>query len=33
LLKSNNKDYDMKTARLDITKEILKNYGFFQGKR
>jgi beta-lactamase class D len=33
LLKSNNRDYDMKTARLDITKEILKKYGFFQGKR
>jgi beta-lactamase class D len=33
LLKSNNKDYDMKAVRLDITKEILKKYGFFQGKR
>lgn len=33
LLKSSNKDYDMKTARLDITKNILKQYGFFEGKR
>jgi beta-lactamase class D len=33
LLKSTNKDYDMKTTRLDITKNILKHYGFFEGKR
>jgi beta-lactamase class D len=33
LLKSTNKEYDMKAARLDITKSILKHYGFFEGKR
>ncbi|MEQ1553598.1 MAG: class D beta-lactamase [Ferruginibacter sp.] len=33
LLKSTNKDYDMKKVRLEITKNILKHYGFFQGKR
>jgi beta-lactamase class D len=33
LLKSNNKDYDMRTPRLDITKEILKHYGFLLGKK
>jgi beta-lactamase class D len=32
-LKSSNKDYDMKAARLDITKDILKHYGFFEGKK
>jgi beta-lactamase class D len=33
LLKSTNKDYDMRTPRLDITKEILKHYGFLHGKK
>ena len=33
LLKSNNKDFDMKPARIGITKDILKEYGFFEGKK
>jgi beta-lactamase class D len=33
LLKSNNKEYDMKAARLEITKNILKHYGFLEGKK
>jgi beta-lactamase class D len=33
LLKSKDKEYDMMPARLDITKNILKHYGFFEGKR
>jgi beta-lactamase class D len=33
LLKSDNKDYDMKPARLEITKNILKHYGFLEGKK
>ncbi len=33
LLKSKDADYDMKPARIDITKNILKHYGFFEGKR
>ncbi len=33
LLKSNKKEYDMKDARLDITKSILNHYGFLKGKK
>ncbi len=33
LLKSSNKDFDMKPARIGITKDILKEYGFFEGKK
>ncbi len=33
LLKSKNKDFDMKPARIGITKDILKEYGFFEGKK
>lgn len=33
LLKSKDKEYDMKPSRIDITKNILKHYGFFEGKR
>ena len=33
LLKSKDRDYDMTTSRLAITKDILKHYGFFEGKR
>ncbi len=33
LLKSTDKNYDMKNARLDITKDILKHYQFLEGKR
>ena len=33
LLKSNDKDFDMKSARIGITKDILKEYGFFEGKK
>lgn len=32
LLKNPAKDFDMKTARLNILKNILKQYGFFEGK-
>ncbi len=33
LLKSKDINYDMKPARIEITKNILKHYGFFEGKR
>ena len=33
LLKSNDKNFDMKSARIGITKDILKEYGFFEGKK
>jgi len=33
LLKSKDKDYDMSRARIEITKDILKQYGFFEGKK
>ncbi len=33
LLKSKDSKYDMTTTRLAITKDILKHYGFFEGKR
>lgn len=33
LLKSKDKDYDMVPARIGITKDILKQYGFFEGKK
>lgn len=33
LLKSEDKNYDMKTARLDVTKDILKHYKFLEGKK
>jgi beta-lactamase class D len=33
LLKSDNKEYDMKPARIEITKNILKHYGFLEGKK
>lgn len=33
LLKSKDKDYDMVPARIGITKDILKHYGFFEGKK
>lgn len=32
-IKSDNKDFDMKPARIGITKDILKEYGFFEGKK
>lgn len=33
LVKSPAKDFDMRTARLNILKSILKQYGFFEGKK
>jgi beta-lactamase class D len=33
LLNSPNRDYDMKPARIGITKDILKQLGFMQGKK
>ena len=33
LLKSPDKKMDMRTVRLDITRDILKQYGFFEGKK
>lgn len=33
LVKNPNKDFDMRTARLNILKGILKQYGFFEGKK
>jgi len=33
VVKSANKDIDMQNVRLDITKDILKQYGFFEGKK
>lgn len=33
LLKSKDRNYDMKATRLAVTKDILKHYGFFEGKR
>jgi beta-lactamase class D len=33
LLKSKDENYDMKPARIAITKNILKHYGFFEGKK
>jgi beta-lactamase class D len=33
LVKSPDKNFDMKTARLNILKGILKQYGFFEGKK
>jgi beta-lactamase class D len=33
LLKSKDENYDMNTNRLEITKNILKHYGFFEGNR
>jgi beta-lactamase class D len=33
LVKSSNKDIDMKPIRIGITKDILKHYGFFEGKK
>lgn len=33
LLKNPAKDFDMKTARINILKNILKQYGFFEGKK
>ena len=33
LLKSPDKEFDMQSARLGITKDILKHYGFFEGKK
>ena len=33
ILKSKDRNYDMTTNRLAITKDILKHYGFFEGKR
>ena len=33
LLKSKDKDYNMIPARIGITKDILKHYGFFEGKK
>jgi len=33
LLKNSTKDFDMRTARLSILKNILKQYGFFEGKQ
>ena len=33
LVKNPNKDFDMRTARLSILKGILKQYGFFEGKK
>ncbi len=33
LVRSDNKDIDMARVRLDITRDILKEYGFFEGKK
>lgn len=33
MLKSKDKNFDMKPARIGITKDILKEYGFFEGKK
>ncbi|NMD29161.1 MAG: class D beta-lactamase, partial [Bacteroidetes bacterium] len=33
LLKSPDKNFDMVPARIAITKDILKSYGFFEGKK
>jgi beta-lactamase class D len=33
LIKSNNPDDDIKKIRLNLTKDILKHYGFFEGKK
>ncbi len=33
LLKSKDRNYDMTNNRLAITKDILKHYNFFEGKR
>lgn len=33
LIKSPDPDLDMRNIRLDITKDILKQYGFFEGKK
>lgn len=33
LVKSADKDVDMRKVRIDITKDILKEYGFFEGKK
>jgi len=33
LVKSKDRDFDMKPVRIGITKDILKHYGFFEGKR
>lgn len=33
LIKAPNKETDIKDMRLSITKDILKNYGFFEGKK
>ncbi len=33
LVKNPDKDFDMRTARLNILKGILKQYGFFEGKK
>ena len=33
LVKNPNKDFDMRTARLNILKGILKQFGFFEGKK
>lgn len=33
LIKSKNPDTDVKKIRLDLTKDILKHYGFFEGKK
>jgi beta-lactamase class D len=33
MLKSPDKDFDMKPARIGITKDILKELGFFEGKK
>ncbi len=33
LVKSKDPKVDMKTVRMDITKDILKEYGFFEGKK
>ncbi|MEO7446497.1 MAG: class D beta-lactamase [Ferruginibacter sp.] len=33
LIKSPEKNMDMKNARIDITKDVLKHYGFFEGKK
>ncbi len=33
LVKSDNKDIDMQEVRMGITRDILKHYGFFEGKK
>ncbi len=33
LLRSKDRDFDMAPARIGITKDILKSYGFFEGKK